>query len=205
MLAYAAVAAGAAFAFRKASRVAVGVDGVLVKGTSRTRFFAYRDLEAARVASGALELVRKGKVILRLQLHGADALRRDAVLARVRQHVDRVKEGKDAVAAQLVASSSQEQLTRVASGGADYRAASLPREALWALVEGPSVDGEARRAAAEAIVKSGDAGERRRVRVAAERCADPRVRVALEALVDGDAEADAEAKAVGSVAARRTA
>ena len=188
MATYVAVAAASAFAFRRASRVAVGVDGVLVKGTSRTRFFAYRDLDDARVTAGDVELVKRDRVVLRLQLHGSDAVRREAVLGRIRGNIAHVKGGKEAMAAQLVASASSEQLTRVASGGADYRAASLSREALWALIEGPTVDAESRKAAAEALAKTNDEGERARMRIAAEHCADPSVRVALELLAEGDGE-----------------
>jgi hypothetical protein len=182
---YVALALGGAAVFRLASRVAVGVDGVLVKGSSRTRFFAYRDLDDARLSWTDLELVRKGRVVLRLQLHGADAVRRDAVLARIKENIGRVQQGNDAMAAQLVASSTREQLARVASGRADYRAASLSREALWSLIEGPSVDGASRTAAAEALAKTSDGAERARLRVASAHCADPKVRVALEELAEG--------------------
>jgi hypothetical protein len=198
---YAGFAALSATVFRFASRVAVGVDGVLVKGTSRTRFFPYRELDEVRDARGDIELVRKGRVVLRLQLHGADAVRRDAVVGRIRENIARVQRGEHAMAAQLVSASSQEQLTRVASGGADYRAASLSREALWALIEGPAVDASARRAAAEALAKTSDGVDRARLRVAAEHCADPKVRVALEQLAEGadDAEsAEAGARAAAS-------
>jgi hypothetical protein len=201
--AYAAIAAAAATAFRVASRVAVGVDGVLVKGTSRTRFYAYRDLDGARVANGDIEVLRRGRVVLRLQLHGADAVRRDAVAARIQDNVARVQRGEHAVAAQLVNSSSKDQLARVASGGADYRVASLSREALWALIEGPAIGSEARRAAAEALSRTSDLGERARLRVAAEHCADPHVRVALAELAEGIA-APAEAERDARAAAART-
>jgi hypothetical protein len=199
--AYMAIAGITATVFRIASRVAVGVDGVLVKGTSRTRFYAYRDLDSARVANGDLELLRRGSVVVRLQLHGADAVRRDAVLARIQENLERVKRGEHAVAAQLVSSSSKDQLARVAAGGADYRAASLSREALWALIEGPAVGSEARRAAAEALAKTNDVAERARLRVAAEHCADPSVRIALVELAEGvarEGDPEAEARAAAS-------
>jgi hypothetical protein len=198
---YVALALGGAALFRRASRVAVGVDGVLVKGTSRTRFFAYRDLDAARANGRDLELVRGDRVVLRLQLHGDDAGRRDAVLARMREAIDRVKEGRGAVAAQMVSAASADQLTRVAGGGADYRGAALTREQLWALVEGPEIEASARRAAAEALVRTGDSSERARLRVAAEHCAAPDVRGALEQL----AEAEAKGEAPEAALSRRSA
>jgi hypothetical protein len=183
---YLAFAALGACAFRRASRIAVGVDGVHVHGTSRARFFAYRDIEAARPNGGDIELVRRGRVVLRLQLHGEDASRRDAVLARIRGNVDRVLEGRGAVAAQLVASSSNQQLARVAGGAGDYRIPTMTREQLWALVEGPEVEASARKAAAEALVRASDGVERARMRVAAERCAEPQVRVALQEIAQAE-------------------
>jgi hypothetical protein len=185
---YAAVAMGGAALFRHASQVAIGVDGVLVKGTSRTRFFAYRDLDAATAGGMDLVLHRKGRIVLRLQLHGDDASKRDAVLARIREAIACVKEGRGAVSAQMVSGATAEQLVHAAAGGADYRGAALTRDQLWALVEGPEVDASARQAAAEALAKTGDEGERKRLRVAAEHCASPEVRVAIERLAGDEVE-----------------
>ncbi|MGO8992020.1 MAG: hypothetical protein ACLQVI_01735 [Polyangiaceae bacterium] len=203
LVAYSAVALGGAALFRHASQVAIGVDGVLVKGTSRTRFFAYRDLDAARVEGGDLLLVRRDRVVLRLQLHGEDASKRDAVLARIREAIDRVKEGRGAVSAQLVSSATSEQLARAAGGGADYRGASLTREQLWALVEGPEIESSARRVAAEALARTSDEADRARLRVAAEHCAAPEVRVALGRLAEG--ETLEEERRADAVLARRSA
>lgn len=95
MAAYAAVALGGAALFRKASRIAVGVDGVLVTGTSKTRFFAYRDIDDARVERGDVILVRGIREVLRLQLHGDDAARRAAIVEKMKGG-DRAREGRDA-------------------------------------------------------------------------------------------------------------
>jgi hypothetical protein len=185
--AYIAFAVGGAYAFRRASRVSVGIDGVHVRGTARERFYAYRDVDSVRARGGDIELVRKGRAVVRLQLHGEDAVRRDAVLARITEHLASVKEGKGAAAAQLVSTSSKGDLARVAQGAGDYRMATLTREQLWALVEGPEVDHAARKAAAEALVASNDPREKDRLRVAADLCAQPNVRVALQEIA-GEAE-----------------
>ena len=198
LVAYAAVSLGGAALFRRASKVAIGVDGVLVAGTSRTRFFAYRDLDAARVDGAELRLVRRDEVVLRLQLHGEDASKRNAVLARIRDAIDRVKEGRRAVSAQILASSTPEQLAQAAGGAASYRDAALTREQLWALVEGPEIDGDARRAAAEALATASGPEERARLRVVAEQCAAPAVRVALEHLARGEVH-DEDAPVAGAM------
>jgi hypothetical protein len=186
MASYIVVATVTAVVFQKASRVAVGVDGVHVRGTSRAKFHAYRDLDGARANGADIELVRRGRVVVRLQLHGQDAARRDAVLARMTNNIARVKSGGRAMAAQMVASASEDALARVAHGAGDYRVAALTREQLWALVEGPEIAGDARRAAAAALAKASDERERDRLRVAASLCAEPQVRIALEEMARGD-------------------
>ena len=119
------------------------------------------------------------------------------MLARITSHIARVKEGRGAIAAQMVASSSKEALARVAHGGADYRMAAMTREQLWALVEGPEIEASARKAAAVALATSNDGSERARLRVAAEHCAEPQVRVALEEIARGDDVANEAPRARG--------
>jgi hypothetical protein len=190
--AYVALALGGALAFRRASKIRVGVDGVFVTGSSRTRFFAYKDLDEARATGSALELLQGDSVVLRLQLHGEDATKRGAILERICEAIARSKQGRDAAAARVVESVSGEALARLAQGGGDYRAPALTREQLWALVEGPEHDARIRTASAEALASTGDRTERARLRVAAGQCAEPDARTALEDLAteDGDLDED---------------
>jgi hypothetical protein len=198
---YVAVAAGSAIVFRKASRIAVGVDGIYVGGTSRARFYAYRDLDTVRVRGGDVELVKGDRVVLRLQLHGEDAARRDAILARIHEALARVKVVARDAAANFVTSRSGDKVAQSARGGGDYRMPSVSPEALWSLVEGQAVDAPTRTAAAEALVRTGGAAERERLRVAAAHCADPRIRVALEELAS-DEDVEDEAAGPGRAAER---
>jgi len=185
--AYVLIAAASALLFRGASKISVGVDGIYVGGTSRARFFAYRDLDEARVKGGDIELVRRGRVALRLQLHGEDATRRDAIVARIHEALARVKDVERDAAANFVTSRSTDKVAESARGGGDYRMPSVSHEALWSLVEGAAVAAPTRTAAAEALVSTGGEEDRDRLRVAAAHCADPRVRLALEQLADDEA------------------
>jgi len=185
--AYVAVAAASALLFRGASKISVGVDGIYVGGTSRARFFAYRDLDEARVKGGDIELVRRGRVALRLQLHGEDATRRDAIVARIHEALARVKDVERDGAANFVTSRTTDKVAQSARGGGDYRMPSVSHDALWSLVEGAAVGAPTRTAAAEALVSTGGEEDRERLRVAAAHCADPRVRLALEELADEEA------------------
>jgi hypothetical protein len=91
-------------------------------------------------------------------------------------------------AANFVASASRSTLARSSSGGADYRVPAVSRDALWQLVEGAGVNATARTAAAAVLAQTSDEAERGRLRIAAERCADPRVRIVLEELASEEPE-----------------
>lgn len=198
--AYVVFTAASALLFQRASRIAVGRDGVYVGGTSRVRFHAYRDLDEVRVQKGDVELVKRDRVVLRLQLHGEDAARRDAIVARMQDGLARVKEVERDAAAQFVTSRSAEKVADAVRGAGDYRMPSVSQDALWALVEGPGVDATTRTAAAEALARAGSATQRERLRVAAAHCADPKVRVVLEELAAADDQDIAERTSTRSVA-----
>ena len=190
--AYVAVALASAALFRRASRVAVGIDGIRVYGTSRTRFFPYTEIDAARAAGSDLMLMHRDRVALRLQLHGADAARRQAVLDRIDEAITRAKVERHDAAAHFVASATRAELARAVQGGGDYRTTSLSRDQLWAVVEGPAIASAARTAAAEALARTNDPSERARLRVAADHCAEPHVRIAITQLADGGDTGDEE-------------
>ena len=179
---YVGVAAVSALVFRRASRIAVGVDGIYVGGSSRPCFYAYRGLDEVRVRNGDIELVKRERVVLRLQLHGQDATRREAIVARITDALARAKEVDRDAAAHFVTSRSTEKVSDAVQGKLDYRMPSVSEDALWSLVEGQGVDAPTRQAAAEALSRRGVSGDRARFRVAAAHCADPRVRVVLEDL-----------------------
>lgn len=183
---YLALTVGAAVLFRRASQVSIGLDGVLVRGSSRTRFYGFRDVDLARVRGSDLELVRGTRVVLRMQLHGKDAARRDALLSRLQASIARASAERDEPAASFVSSASRADLARAAQGGGSYRSLAVSREQLWTVLEGPAVDTAARRAAAEALASSRDPAERARLRVAADLCAEPSVRVRMHALLQDE-------------------
>ena len=116
----------------------------------------------------------------------------------MREAIARVKEGRSALPAELVSTATADELARAAGGGANYRGAALTREQLWALVEGPEIEANARRAAAEALARTSDGADRARLRVAAGHCAAPEVRVAIERIADeepADGERERELRA----------
>src|ERR1019366_1969497 len=160
-------------------------------------------LDEARARGADLQLVRQGRVILRLQMHGEDAGRRDEVLARVNEKVARSRVSTTRGAEMLVQAMPTHRVAATARGADDYREASVSREQLWELIEGPTTDAETRTAAAQALATELLQAARTRLQTAAARCAEPRVRVALETLApDDDSEADEGSSEVASLSAR---
>jgi hypothetical protein len=70
-----------------------------------------------------------------------------------------------------------------------YRRAAVPSASLWQIVEDPTAEPPIRAGAAVALVQALDEPGRQRLRVAAQACAAPKLRVALE-LVAEEAELD---------------
>ncbi len=187
LVGYALATAGFAYWFRKASTIAVGRDGIFIRGTSKERFFAYQDFDEVRLAGMHFDFHRAGKRVLRLQLHGTDDARADALAERIRAAL--AQSNRTDGAHLLARSAVGGSLGRAAQGATDYRQPSVSREQLWELVEGEATDQRARVAAAEALAGSGTTDDRARLRIAATRVADPKVRIALEDLASDEPDA----------------
>jgi hypothetical protein len=189
LVAYALASVAFAAWFRKASTIAVGRDGIFVRGTSKERFYSYQDFDEVRLAGMHFDFHRAGKRVLRLQLHGTDDARAEALAERIRAALaqSRRTDGAHLLARSAVGGS----LGRAAQGATDYRQPSVSREQLWELVEGEATDRQARLAAAEALAGASGADDRARLRIAAAHVADPKVRVALEDLADDEHDAAA--------------
>jgi hypothetical protein len=189
LAAYIATSFGTIVAMRAVSKIKVGIDGVYVMGSGPAKFHAWSRVDEVRADGGDIVLVRGGKVVLRLQLHGADAARRDALLERfhaARTAAAVAKNDTSHTFAAHAASAGGERLALSARGAVDYRKPAVQREQLWEVVEGAAADPSARVMAAEALAAQPESGDLARLRVAAEHCAEPKVRVALEQLLDDD-------------------
>jgi hypothetical protein len=192
---------GATAAFRRVSRITVGIDGVLVRGAGKTRFFPYAGVDDVREQAGSILVSCDGRVVLRLQLHDADTARAATLVQRFKDAMERAARARSEGAERVMdmARASPRSSSRLASrklasaavGGGDYRQAAVTHEQLWELVEGPTADATSRAVAARALASEGKDEARARVRVAADRCADPGVRVAL-ARIAADEEDDEE-------------
>jgi hypothetical protein len=197
LLAYGVVASLVAYAFQSTSRIEIGLDGVRVRGSSRSRFHAYRDIDAVEVARGGdVVLLRRGRAVLRLQLHGEDVARRGPIVERLRAAIARAH-APEAVAQRFAEAATPAVLAQAARGDGDYRSPAAGRDALWEVVEAPPARGETRVRAARALADGADGADRARLRIAAERCAEPEARQGLARIAalgeDDEEEAGAPA------------
>ena len=199
LVGYALGAIGFAAWFRKASTIAVGRDGIFVRGTSKERFYAYQDFDEVRLAGMHFDFHKSGRRVLRLQLHGTDLARAEALADRIRAALALSASARDNGAHLLATSATGGALGRAVQGATDYRQASVSREQLWELVEGEATQAQARVVAAEALASASDGQDRARLRIAAHHVADPKVRVALEELADDELETAAPIAATRSL------
>jgi hypothetical protein len=203
VLAYATVALGGSALFHRASRIAVGLDGVLVTGAGRRRFLPWAAIGHVRVdgISIVIEAANRARELARLQPHGEDAARRDALARRFRDMQEAARMARSEAAhvhaahAVRAIDAGDERLADAMRGATSYRDAAVTREQLWRVEEGPAANPAERALAAEALAHGLDRTERARLRVATDHCADPEARASLEALLDEEARHD-EAEAI---------
>lgn len=184
LLSYILLNVGSAVFFWRASRIAVGLDGIYISGSSRARFVPFTDVDGVRASGSNLDLLRGTKVVLRLQLHGEDALRRDALADRLRAAIRVAEKQRDEPAVEFVRSADASKLERAASGAGNYREVAPTREKLWDILDSPAVDAKGRATAASALARGADAEERGRLRRIADQCAEPKVRARIVELLD---------------------
>jgi hypothetical protein len=190
------------------TRVLVGADGILLCWVGTARFVAWSRVMAIEPFAGgvALALDRGEWVTVRTPAgherydpEGTGACER----MRAAWRASGVDGGTEALARRFSQKPSGGTRAWVAAarevnagGEAGYRAACVPEEQLWRLVENPRAEREARTGAAVALARELDDGGRRRLRAAADACVEPRLRSALE-LMSTDAAASANEEALG--------
>jgi hypothetical protein len=183
------------------SRIAVGVDGILLRWLWQKRFIPMSEVTRVK-PSGDSEIqltLGSGQVqsiwaSMARKSGGDDAQRRDAVLARIEEARGAHRAGgRPADIAALVRRGSRSPRDWLGAlkalrqeGG--YRHGAVRDEDLWRVLEDPAAPEDARAGAAAALRSTLDEGARARVRIAAEATASPKLRVALDA-VAGESDA----------------
>jgi hypothetical protein len=187
-------------------RVTVGVDGVSIG----RRFHGYDQIERVagedkgRGIAGLVITLRDGA---RVELHCVVAQCRQilAHVALARERFERMRRDLDTSLLERRARPPAEWVRDLRAIGAgarvDHRTPPVPAEALWTAVESIGADPGVRAAAAVALRDSLDSAGRRRLQELAGTTASPRLRVALEAVVE-EREDSAVAEALAAAEAQ---
>jgi hypothetical protein len=178
------------------AQVDVGSDGVLLRRRGGSRFLPYRVLEsiAAERGSVVLRLATGERVLLRL--HDAEGAARDALVARVEEALSAFRAGSGPESAEALVAPGGRPVdrwlreVRAIAKARDYREARLDADRLWRLLLDSTASPATRAGAAIAV--SHDEAARARLRVAAEACVEPRLRVALDRVAQGAGDAELE-------------
>jgi hypothetical protein len=173
---------------RRATSVTVGLDGVEIRCGRAVRFVPLAGAREVRIAEKAVEIERDdGELVEVVGRAGFSEERVRAVVLRVREaiEVQRRRAGAGAHAAlargpRSVTAWREELRVLAARGG--YRAAAISREDLVEVLEDPTAPAERRVGAALALAGTDDDATRERLRIAADTCASPRLRVALDGI-----------------------
>jgi hypothetical protein len=180
--------------------VDVGSDGLLLRRITRRRFVSFADLRS--VASDGQDVVlglRSGEWLrLGLGTRGASEDSREALIQRIEEARAAFVQGRGTEGAEALVAPGGRALeawvreARTMGAGGQYRAASLTADRLWRVVDDAGAPAATR--AGAAMVLAGDAADadvRQRLRVSAEACADPKLRVALQSVASDHVEEEA--------------
>lgn len=171
----------------------VGLDGVEERRLARRRFYPMAEIADVEKVDKKIHLVLKDgrKVQLAVSDLASDAALRDDIEWTIRRALVDHRAAQSEHALETLARGDREvrewlDELEVLSRGGDYRRGALSVERLAATVRDPSADPSARAGAAWILARLGSPEPAREARAHA---AHPKVRVALDAAMDGDVEA----------------
>jgi hypothetical protein len=187
------------------TRVVVGADGVLLRWVGTLRFVPWSRVVAVEPCGSGVALVLDSGECVMLRMPGSHE-RYDPEGAGACERIrgawrSSVAERDDDPLARTFAARSNggtvawvRGALEVTEEDCDYRRSRVPGERLWRIVENPRADREVRTGAAIALVRRLDPSGRDRLRAAAQGCAEPRLRTALDLLAtDAAARASEDA------------
>ncbi len=176
-------------------RVSVGADGArLVRNGVRRRFVPFSEIERVEMNGSKLVLVCKGgrREVVRVARRAASSL------GAVKERIELALAARGPSAGALTALAREGRslaewgaaLAKRVSAGAGYREARLDAEELERTLRRPASTAEQRIGAALALRALDPASSAPKIRIAAELCESPRVRVALERVAERGDEAE---------------
>lgn len=180
------------------AQVFIAPDGLLWKTRFRPKFFAWSEIARIEPSYSGVTLVLKAgtKVNILISSRALDAAQKatqTAMLASAQEALAVAEAGVMPDVAVRVARrgrTKEEWLADLRPQEGDFRKAPLRPEELWRIVESPSADNTARAGAATVLAAQASEEDRSRLRVAAEACVEPRLRVVLDKAAAGEDVAD---------------
>jgi hypothetical protein len=183
------------------SKAIVGSDGILHQMRFDSRFFAWSDVESITPMERGIALLlrngsryeiatsSRGKANNEYARAGRAALLSRACDAWQAFHTGAVPDVSTRVA--RLGRSKEEWIASLKDREGSFRDAPIRSEDLWKLVESPAAEVTARAGAAAVLANEASEEDRVRLRVAADTCAEPRLRVVLDRAASGDDVMDA--------------
>jgi hypothetical protein len=184
---------------RTALRVDVGSDGILLRRLFDRRFLSHAALEGVTTDGLAVVLTLRTGEVVKVST-GASTTQleaRDALVRRVEEaHAAFVDDHGAATAEALVAPGGRAperwlREVRALARARDYRETRLDEERLWRVVDDVTAPPGTRAGAALAL-SALDETSRTRLRVSAEACAEPKLRIALARVAEGASDTELE-------------
>jgi hypothetical protein len=182
-------------------QVHVGADGLLVATRIAPTFIAWSEIDAVeRYDRGVVVRRRGGDLEIPMSQPGKsandfDRVLQQALIARAAQALEAYRRGQGPDAAARVARRGRPHavwLRDLFDREGSFRTAPILDEQLWAVVESPAAEATARAGAAAVLARTaGDEG-RSRLRIAADACTAPRLRIVLDRTASGASESDVE-------------
>jgi hypothetical protein len=190
----------------RARSITVGADGLIVPGLFRDAFVPFSSITSVSAERSSVDITLHDQRAPRVFSADAEAAQTIALRVREAQAASSEASAAQAPLEQLTrgdrpVSAWREAATRLLATRGDYRAQSFSEDDLASLIASHEAPAEQRLGAALALAASGDE-PRERVRIAAEACASPTMRVALSTIASGEADEQAIEEALAEEAAR---
>ena len=182
-------------------QLTIGADGVLLEGPFRKRFFPRARIFGVETIQGHVSLLLGGgDDVQEVRLTSEHGDRQEALIQRIRGAIEQHGDGEDPRAALLARGSDsigawRDRLRKLVAESPGYRSRVLPSDVLVRMAKDADAPADVRVGAAMAIGIQGDEEAKRELRIATDAIANEKLRVAIEAASDGNAEEEAIAAA----------
>lgn len=174
----------------------VGSDGLLYKMRVGSRFFAWSEvLEVQPIQAGIKVLLKNGEgydipTVSRGKMYNEyERVAQATLISRANDALAAFNRGIPPDLSARVARlgrSKEEWIAQLRDREGGFRDAPLRSEDLWKIVESPAAEVSARAGAAAVLAQEATEDDRVRLRVAAEVCVEPRLRVVLDKAASGE-------------------